>query len=139
MKKILALFLACICLCLVSCGKTKYEKQMLTEDNYTQYLAVNASFTDYYVKETTSELFPKKYFATVTIEIKKAADVKFEGAYLVFGSSGYSANLDNDGNATFSYTVSSTKDFASNPYESLNNFKQLKSWGGVGGYVLIPK
>lgn len=133
MKKILALFLACICLCFVSCGKTKYEKQMLTEDNYTQYLAVNASFTDYYQKE-------RKYFATVTIEIKKAADVKFEGAYLVFGFIGYSAYLDNDGNATFSYTVSSTKDFASNPYESLNDFKQLTSLGeGVGGYVLIPK
>lgn len=122
----------------------KYEKKSLLLSNYTDYIAINASMVDYqtHEKKTVSLLgdpdVSYSYSCTIKIETRKSQDVKFSNAKIRL-KSGYTLELDSEGNSTLSYLYTSDKAFSKLQIKTILNSESAVATNtdSISGYVLV--
>ena len=153
MKRILSLLLCVAILSGSLCLLTACEssgKIALTSDNYSKYVAINVEIENFR-KEGN------KYYADITIETDRAANVEFEGAKLkevkVIAESGsalaklraartgankggLSINLNYLGESCTTFTYSSITNFSNNYRNIIDAY--VSGWDAEG-YVIISK
>lgn len=117
----------------------EYDKKSLTTYNYSNYIAINASMTDYQKHEnknvslTGNTYITYSYSCTIKIETQKNRNVTFSNVVITF-QSGHEVELDFDGNSTVSYLYTSDSDL--NSKTLLSSAEEIKT---IKGSVIIPE
>lgn len=121
----------------------KYEKKSLLLSNYTDYIAINASMVDYQTHEKTvyilgDPVVSYSYSCTIKIETRKSQDVKFSNAKIRL-KSGYTLELDSEGNSTLSYLYTSDEAFSKLKIKTILNSESAVATNtdSISGYVLV--